>query len=276
MFNLKSWLIPVVIAGLLFIVVRPIFAQALEVPVQPLGEIEVDSEVVGGYHQVFYLADGEKIFITEGNLNATSPVINGEYIAYRKNTGAGVDGIFLHHIPGATTIQLSVSGNNANPVIDESGRVVWEGRTDGAWQVFLFDGVSVRQLSNGFMAVNPDIEGDNIVYAGRDAAGTWQSVGYSILRNKLVQISTGVTSKHPKLVDGEVYLGSVGDVLGEQFPLNVDDLFLLGFDEPPPQAAGVATESAKTVTVEEMIEELTASPSAEVEIPASGSGSFAQ
>lgn len=266
----NPWLFPVIFAGLLFTVVRPIFAQAIEEPLLSLGDITVGSESRNGYHQVFYSSGGIKIFITEGNLNATSPVNAGEYIVYRKNTSAGADGIFLYNLTSANTIQLSASSNNANPVIDKSGRVAWEGWVDtpdawvsGAWQIFLFDGTKVIQLTSGDLSLNLDIEGDNVIYGRKDVSGIWRAVVYSVSRGEAKDITTGITAKHPALENGKIILGRVNGKGGEEFPLTVEDLFLLDL-------APLASDELETVTEEEIIQELNATSSATLEATPSG------
>lgn len=255
--KIKQWVLPLLVASALFFAVRPVLGQVS----QPFEVTTVGSESVNGYHQVFYVTDTGKIFITEGNLNATSPATNGEYIVYRRNMSAGSDGIFLYNILTDTTIQLSSSGNSTNPKIDRNREVVWQGSVDGSWQIFLYDGSGVKQLTSGDTAVNSQIEGDNIIYARRNAAGEWRAETYSISKGKSIFITSSQSAKHPKLVKGEIYLGDK-----EKFALTVEDLYLLGFDELEPEVAGEATSSGE-LTVEDIIEELNATPSAEIIVP---------
>jgi len=266
-----SWLIPLFIAIFLFIAVRPTLAQLAQQETDFAdyllsNNVEVESEVVNGYHQVYYIFQDNKTFITNGSFNSTLPDTEGEYIVYRKSMN-GVDQIFLYNLVNQLTIQLTASGNNTNPRISQ-GKVVWEGWTNDGWQVFFFDGKSVRQLTTGDLSMNPEIEGDNIIYGRKDVTETWRAVVYSISRNETQDITTGIAAKHPALENGKIILGRVGGKGGEEFPLTVDDLFLLDLvpltveDEIVPE----------TVTEEEIIEELEATPSAEIIDTATPSG----
>lgn len=178
-------MISLIVAGLLFAVVRPTLARLVGgstglTEFLAANNVEVGSEVVDGYHQIYYIFEGKKTFITEGGLNATSPVSVGEYIAYRRNAGTGTDYIFLYHIPTNTTVQLSGTGNNGNPRVSRDGKVVWERWQAGGWQIFLFDGVRVRQLTEGELSTNPEIEGDLVTYSRKDAAGITRKDTYAI------------------------------------------------------------------------------------------------
>jgi beta propeller repeat protein len=270
--KLYRLIIPLFVSVLIFIFGGPVLAQTLtqeQTLQQSLinGDVVVDSEIGNnGFRQVYYIFDGSKRFVTDSNYTNADPVIGGEYITWMSQIN-GVWQIFLYHIPTDDTIQITLTGNNVNPKISE-GRVVWEGWIDGGWQVFFFDGKSVRQLTSGDISMNPEIEGDNIIYGRKDVTETWRAVVYSISRNETQDITTGIAAKHPALENGKIILGRVGGKGGEEFPLTVDDLFLLDLvpltveDEIVPE----------TVTEEEIIEELEATPSAEIIDTATPSG----
>ncbi|MCH8748463.1 hypothetical protein IH781_01805 [Patescibacteria group bacterium] len=210
--RITAWLLPLIISWLLFVLVRPTFAQIIGEQANlaqylVANDVEVGSEVVNGYHQVYYVFEGEKTYVTEGNLNATSPASAGEYVVYRRNSGAGGDNTFVYHIPTVTTIQLSGSSNNANPKVARNGQVVWEGWVDDAWQIFLFDGTSVRQVTAGDVSVNADIEGDQIVFARKGVDGTWRAEKYTISSGSIEEVGRGIAAKHPRFIDGQVVLG---------------------------------------------------------------------
>ena len=268
---IKPWLVPMIASLALFVVVRPTFAQIAErqanlVQYLSANDVEVDSEVVNGYHQVYYVFEGEKTYITEGNLNATSPASAGEYVVYRRNTGAGGDNTFLYHIPTAITIQLSGSSNNANPKVS-GGKVVWEGwvipsEGEPGWQVFFFDGKSVKQLTSGDLSMHPDIDGDFISYGRRDVL-SWRSVVYSISKKEAKEVAIGISSKRPKVRNGRIILAGTG--VEEVFPLTVDDLFLLDLGPLSTSPTPSPSPTPETVIEEEIAEELEATPSAAIE-----------
>jgi hypothetical protein len=214
--------LPIIIAGVLFLAVRPSLAQLAQQQadlVQYLidNNVEVGSEVVDGHNHVYYLFQDEKIFITTDGYNNRMPVTKGEYIVFVKDmNGAGQ--VFLYHILSDQTTQLTHTSTNLDPKVSRDGWVVWEGwdaQVDG-WQVFLFDGTSIEQLSGGELSMNPDIEGENIVYSSRDVAGVWRAVAYSKRGDKYVDVTTGEKAREPKLREGKIILAK-----GEEFPLTV-------------------------------------------------------
>lgn len=254
--KIKSWLVPFLVAFGLFVIARPILAQILtqEEQLSQLlagGNVSVGSEIgKNGFRQIYFQIDNNKTFITNSNHVNADPIISGEEVVWISKI-SGHWQIFLHHIPTNNTIQLTNSGNNVNPRIN-NGNVVWEGWIDDRWQIFFFDGKSVKQLTSGDDSMNPEIEGDNIVYGRKDITGTWRAVVYSISRNETQDITTGTAAKHPALENGKIVLGRVGNSPGEEFPLTVEDLFLL--DLPPL----TQEEEPETVTEEEVKQELLA------------------
>lgn len=269
-----AWLLPLIISLLLFVIVRPVFAQVIESQANlaqylTANAVEVGSEVGNhGFLQVYYVWNNSKKFITDDQNTNADPVTDGEYIVWMKQTG-GVWQIFLYHTPTENVVQLTNSGTNVNPRIS-GDKIVWEGWIDGGWQVFFFDGKSVGQLTGGDISMNPDIEGDNIVYGRKDIAGTWRAVVYSISKNEAKEITTGVAAKRPALENGQIILGRFKGKGGEKFPLTVDDLFLLDLDpltapDETPSPEPTPLLQPETVTEEEIVEELQATPSAVLE-----------
>jgi len=72
------------------------------------------------------------------------------------------------------------------------------------WQIFLFDGGSIRQLTDGDVSVHAEIEGDEIVYARQDAQGNWRALRHSLGTEQAVIIKEGHVAKRPKFRDGVV------------------------------------------------------------------------
>ena len=267
---LKAWIIPGLAASLIFLLVRPSFAQAIEGQASlaqylTANNVEVGSEIGNnGFRQIYYVWNNNKVFITDSNYTNADPIINGERVVWISKI-SGRWQVFLRHISTNQTTQLTQSGNNVNPRID-NGKVVWEGWVEDKWQVFFYDGKSVKQLTSGDNSVNPDIEGENIIYGRRDITGTWRSVVYSISKKEAKEVTTGLTSKRPKLSNGQIFLADGK----EKFPLTVDDLFLLDLGPlstgpTPSPSPELALSEPETVTEEEIVEELQATPSAILE-----------
>jgi len=213
-------------------------------------EVQVGQEVNEGFLRVYYVNESNiKIFVSPENQNSKHAVADGEYVVWVTEINDMPGQIFLHHIPSSTTTQLTASGTNLKPEI-ENGLVVWEGWAPSAssgqatWQVFLYDGTGVRQLTSGDLSINPDIEGDNIIMARRDSAGTWRSSLYSLLDGSFADISTGPETKHPKLDKKKIFHGD------EEFALITDDIYLLGFDVVPEE------DEDAPITEEDILEEI--------------------
>jgi len=240
---MKNWLKAIIIGVLLFILVRPAMAQIAESEAFMVGS-EIGNH---GFRQVFHTRGGGKTFITDNQFVSANPMIEGDYVTYMSQI-SGSWQVFLYHIPSNTKTQLTVTGNNVNPRI-ENGLTVWEGWVDppegeASWQVFLYDGTGVKQLTNGDLSVNPDIEGDNIIMARRGIAGTWRSVLYSLVDGSFADITTGIVSKHPRLVGKKIFHND------EEFPLITDDIYLLGFEAIP------SVDELTPITEEDILEEI--------------------
>lgn len=262
---LNTWVVPVMVGLGLFLVIRPALAQTVDTTYP--GTVGVES--VDGYSQVYYEEGGSKKFITSGNINSKMPVLGGKYIAYVTDIN-GLGQVFLYDLTADVRTQLTFIGNNLNPKVDDKGRVVWEGwqGPNTTWQIFFFDGKSIRQLTTGDTSLNPDISGDYISYGRRDITDTWRAVVYSISDNKSVDVITGENARNPKIKNGDIYLAA-GSLVEEKFSLTVDDLFLLNFTP-----ISDSTESANIELPDTVLEELSATPSGVVEIPiATESGS---
>lgn len=258
--GIKNWLVPTFIAISIFFVVRPVLAQTTGVP----NPDAVGVESVDGYSQVYYEKGGSRNFITQGNINNKMPFLAGGYIVYISDIN-GLGQVFLYALDSGARTQLTFLGNNLNPKVDNTGRVVWEGWSyqDSTWQIFFFDGKSVRQLTTGDTSLNPDFYSDYISYGRRDVTDTWRAVVYSIKDDKSVDITTGEKARKPGIRNGEIYLG-MGEINEEKFPLKVEDLFLLDL-----MSISESTSSASPI-----LEELSATPSGIPEIPiATESGS---
>jgi len=265
-----SWSASLLIAGLLFIGVRPILAQQLDAGLSDYikaNDLQVGTEVVSGYQQVFYTYQGSKHFITNESRNSRSPFTNGRYVAYVSDYNEAGQ-IFLYDTISDSKTQLTFLGTNLNPRVDYKGRVVWEGWDGNTWQIFFFDGLSTKQLTTGDTSLNPDFSDDYISYGRRDITDTWRAVVYSINDNKSVDVTTGEKARNPKIKNGDIYLAAES-LAEEKFSLSVDDLFLLNL-----APLSESTESSNIESINTILDELSATPSGVVEIPiATESGS---
>ena len=254
---IQVWILPLIISTLLFVVVRPALAQIAEQQSSlsdylTSSDVIVGEETIDGYRQVYYEYQGQKTFITGGGLNNHDPVTAGKYIAYLKNI-EGAAQIFLYNILSGTTIQLTNTGVANSPRVSKEGNVVWEGWVDEnqKWQIFSFDGTSVRQITTGDLSINPSIEGDKVVYARRDLAGLWRGSIYSLFAKEEKDITLGNKTQFTKLKNGKIVFTLPGEA-EEEFPLLAEDLFLLDL-------APLATSDApSTVSEADILQELSA------------------
>lgn len=243
-----NWILPVLIAAGIFLAVRPVLAQTVETP----KNVSPGTESVDGYTQIFYDNDGQKQFITSGNISSHSPYSAGNFITYVSDIN-GQGQIFLYNLASGARTQLTFISTNLNPKVNNKGQVIWEGWSGETWQVFFFDGAATLQLTVGDTTLNPEFGGEYISYGRRNSAGSWRAVVYSTTDKKSVDVTTGEETRKPKIGrDGEILLGDGG----QKFPLKASDLFLL--DLP---SINESTSSGNPI-----LEELNSTPSGVVEI----------
>jgi len=203
-----NWVTPLVITALIFSLVQPAFAQIFEQDTNlaqfvVTNNVEVGSEAgSNGFRQIYYIFNGNKVFITNSSYTNADPVTDKEYIAWMGQV-TGSWRIFLYHIPTGVTTQLSGGDNNVNPRLSQ-GRVAWEGWVEDTWQIFLFDRVSIRQVTEGELSLNPDIEGDELLYARKDTRGEWRTLQHFLGTNQAVIIKQGSVAKRPKFRNGQI------------------------------------------------------------------------
>ncbi len=196
--------------SVLFLLIRPAFAAAVkgEVAFEEFvanENVPVGSSSRGGRERVYFVYRGSEQDVSSPSANASLPDSDGRSITYRQNVGS-TDHIFLYDFITKTTTQLSTEGHNTNPQVSE-GRVVWESFIDGAWQVFFFDGLRVKQLTHGDLAINPLIRRNQVVFARKDSNGEWRAESYDITGGGISLVGYGRLSKHPRLENDEIVFG---------------------------------------------------------------------
>ncbi len=277
--RLKLWVLPIFVSVGLFLVLRPTFAQIVEG--QPLSlsdylqtdNVDVGLDVDNGFSRIYYLYDNQKTYVSQEGINSKQPDTNGRYIVWVTEAGDAPGQVFLYDTVSGLTIQLTFSGTNGNPKVSKDGIVVWngwitnvnngeagpptQGFGEASWQVFLFDGTKITQLTSGDVSFDPQIDGDYVSYTRRDITETYRAVVYSISKKEAKEITTGVQAKHPQVKNGKILLSG-----GKQeFPLMVDDLFVLDL------APLAATESAQLVSEADILNELESTASGIMEVP---------
>lgn len=191
----------------IFLLAKPVFAQIVTNSVQSVAKnIEVGSEDVDEFQQVFMVIDGNKKFLTEKRENSFDPVTDGSYVVWvTQINGAGQ--IFRYDISSGQILQITSSSTNLNARVS-GGKVVWERWIGDKWQIFLFDGVTTRQLTEGDVSFNPDIEGNNIVFARQSSKGELRAVKYIIGGSQTEDIGIGFDKRYPYFIDsGQIEFG---------------------------------------------------------------------
>jgi hypothetical protein len=204
-----SWFFSALMAGLLFfVVIKPVFAEIIvtdELSTYVINnDVEVGEETVNGYRQVYYIFNDEKVFVSNFKMkNSRHPKVNKEYMVWiTEVNGAGQ--IFLYHIPTDTTTALTNSSTNLDPEVDDMGRVVWRRWIDEKWQIFFFDGVSIKQLTEGDVSVDPDIDNGLIVFSRQDKDKNWRSFRFNISNKQVDLLLSGQESRKVEIKDGEI------------------------------------------------------------------------
>lgn len=260
-FKAKSWLIPLVVGSLLFLIARPVFAEIIEREANlaqyiAASDVEVGVEAIDGFSQVYYLFNGEKKFISKRGSTNRQPYPKGEYITYvRDINGAGQ--IFLYHLTTESTTQLTQASTNLLPKVSRDGRLIWQRWVGDRWQIFLFDGTSVSQISEGDTSFSPEISRNYVVYTTQDVAGTYKAILYSIDTEKSVDIAVGSQAKRAKIRNGKIFLTEEG--VESEFSLRPEDLLLLDL-EPLSKTDSSELVPPENVTPEEIKKELEENP----------------
>lgn len=152
--------------------------------------------------------------------------------------------VFLKSRHSEQHIQLSHTQNTANPAID-NGKMVWEGFIGGTWQLFLFDGIAVTQITSGDTSINPYIEGNYVVIGRKGGDSAWYAELYNILSGETKTVAQGIGAKRPLLEEGKIVLYGTGNK--EYTDLMANELL-------PTDPS--LTESARSVRVEDIKKEL--------------------
>lgn len=204
---MKPWLWPSVLALAIFIVTLQLLATRAPDTKELLDyvadhKIEVKADTVGGYAQVYYVYDNVKVYITSGNINHTSPYQNGHYITWTEAIN-GAPQVVRYNLADKTRLQLTFSGSNVNSRVD-NGKVVWQRAQKDGYQIYIYDN-NIRQISEGYSSLYPEISDDRAVYAQQISNTLWRSVLYSIKTEELHVLAEGdSTIARPHFRDNEI------------------------------------------------------------------------
>ncbi len=273
----KSWLASGLIASLLFLIVRPqlaaaINSQQIEGLYMASQGVGVGTVVVNGYRQIEYSFENKKKVITEDSYSHADPDTDGEYIVWRAQIGPYWQ-VFRYSLVTEETIQLTTGGNNMRPVVSGE-RVAWRGWSNGTWQIFVFDGIRVKQVTFGARPkVDVDINDNWLVYQEKTIDGkSWKVKVKALLTGKVLDLGEGYEPEF--IADELVWWTQPGEtVIRRTYQFGVEleqettlEATVSATEEPTPESLPEPTPSLETVTEEEIMEELEiATPSGEIE-----------
>lgn len=168
--------------------------------------LHVGTETVNGHQQVFYdFTNYRHIFITNTDYNNIHASASGQYITWQGLTNAGSQ-IFRYDLLNDSLIQLTSTGTNQNPFIYQD-KLAWESWVDDRWQVFYYDGLNYRQLTNGQnSSIRPVVNGQQVIYA-EQVSSTWRAIAYDIQSGQYTKLREAdePSTAYPRLAsDGTV------------------------------------------------------------------------
>lgn len=132
-----------------------------------------------------------------GGADAEPTVFGNSIVWQSSTTSAPNDSITdfdIMHYDGSTVTNLTQSlftSNNTHADIDGTN-VVWQGFDGNDWEIFLFDGSAISQLTNNNVdELNPVVSGDYIAWSGDDGNDT-EIFRYSLTSAAVTQITDNV------------------------------------------------------------------------------------
>lgn len=202
------WGVPVVLSGLIIMGYHTISASPEPTADELVSYLEsnplnVGSETVGGYQQIYYAIDERRVFITDEPQNSRQPAASNEYVVWVQDVD-GNSQIMLHNVLTKATLIISGDSTNQNPVID-GDRIAWEKWVNESWQIFYYDGTAIRQLSQNHVSVRPVIEGEEVAYAQKLSQDntSWRVVRHNLTSNtQEVVLTDDESNAWPHFIDG--------------------------------------------------------------------------
>ena len=272
----RSWIASGLIASLLFMLVRPQLAGAINsqqiegLHMANVG-VEVETRVVDGYRQVEYVFENKTEMITGNNKPHASPETDGEYIVWMSQIGPYWQ-IFRYSLVTEETLQLTTSGNNVNPQVSGE-KVAWEGQVNGVWQIFMFDGIRVKQLTNSSRpSQDVDLKDNWVVYRQKTVGGDWKIYITALLIGKTIDLGEGYG---PEFVGDELvwWTQPEEEVIRRSYQFGLEaeqeatlEATVSSTQELTAESLLEPTPSPEMVTEEDILEELEiATPSGEIE-----------
>jgi len=152
-------------------------------------QLQVSVESVDGYQQVYYLYEGNKIFLTGAKFNHTDPVADGSTVVWQ-GTPNGASQIFVFDVLTEALVQLTSAGTNQKPSVS-GNLVIWETWVNEHWGISYYDGQFVRSLTDGTKtAVRPISDGKKIIFT-EEQATDWRTFSYDVATAEFTLVRQG-------------------------------------------------------------------------------------
>ncbi len=117
---------------------------------------------------VMYYDGGTPAIVGLSSLAINDPQVDGQDVVWQgfKTTGNNQSEIYYYNGSAVQRLTTNDYSDFAPQVSD--GQVVWWGGVFNDFQIYLYDGTTVRQLSTGIRNQYPQIDGPNVVWQGYD------------------------------------------------------------------------------------------------------------
>ena len=193
---LRQWLLPFLVAGGLIVALHP-GVQADPAPTTSElttylahNSLQLGTQIVDGYEQIYYTYNGRQVFITSSSYNHVYQSASGAYVTWEGVFGDGGQ-IYLYNVLTQSTVQLSDHGTNSEPFIF-TNQVVWRSWDGQHWQINYYNGSTVQQITNAnTSSVRPSTNGQQIIFAQQVATNDWKALSYDIASGQTSLIREG-------------------------------------------------------------------------------------
>ncbi len=137
---------------------------------QATGDGDVVAWVTGSVpnRKVLYFDGSTTTIVGASTFTIEDPKVSGQGVVWESFKQSGNLQREIYYYNGSIVLRLTTNDfGDFDPQISD-GHVVWWGGVFNDFQIQLFDGTSVRQLSNGIRNQYPQIDGPNVVWQGYD------------------------------------------------------------------------------------------------------------
>ncbi len=193
------------VSVLLLVVLIGVSAQTRKFITEQLFEVfhqdkilKLQVESVNDFSQIFLIENGTKKQLTAGYQNHFKPFGVDDFAVWiEENLDSGVQQVVLYQFSTNTSrvLQLNEVTINQDPQVNHKGQSVWQGWSQGSWQIFWFDGQNTTQITQGDVAISPRFKQNQIQFLRKDAKNQWRIEQYSIWSKTTKVLEKGENAK---------------------------------------------------------------------------------